>query len=193
MKKLTQNQRLEYWKYQCAALSFLRAKEVVDYLISNENSPLLYQLITSVYVLYGRPFKQRKRVRISEDIVPSKYIEEHGFLIGLRDKMFAHVDIDGLPEKDIGQLSKILIRIEDGHAQAGMASLLPIGFQYKRTRDLCQFLHDTCDRKAEKILIEAMDGDCPPPGTYEVDLSKDDTPLIRKATFPGYKSPKCPD
>lgn len=193
MKKLTQNQRLEYWKYQCAALSFIRAKEVVDYLISNENSTLIYQLLTSMYVLYGRPFKQRKRVRISEDIVPSKYMEEHGFLIDLRNKMFAHVDTDGLPEKDIGQLSKILIRIEDGHAQAGMASLLPIGFRYERIRDLCQFLYDTCNRKSEETLINAMDGDYPPPGNYEVNLCKDDAHLLIKATFPGYESPKSPD
>ena len=191
MKILTQNQRLEYWKYQCAALSFIRAKEVIDYLISNEDSPIIYQLITSVYVLYGRPFKQSGRVRISEELVPHEYSEEHSFLIGLRDKMFAHVDIEGLAEKDISQLSKILIRIiEDEHAQAGMASLLPIGFQYERTRDLCQYLCDTCDRKAEKILIEAMDGDCPPLGIYEVDVSKDETHLIKKATFPEYKSSK---
>ncbi len=193
MKKLTQNQRLEYWKYQCAALTFIRTKEVVDYLISNTNSHLEYQLLTSIYVLYGRPFKQRKQVRISEDIVPSKYTKEHGFLMDLRDKMFAHVDIDGLPEKDICQLSKILIRIEDGRAQAGMASLLPIGFQHEKIRDLCQILHDICDRKSEKILINAMETDCPPPGCYEVNLCKNNAHLITKATFPGYESPETPN
>lgn len=188
MKKLTQDQRLEYWKYQCAALSFIRTKEVVDYLISNKNIPLGYQLLTSVYILYGRPFKQKKRVRISEDIVPSKYIKEHGFLMDLRDKMFAHVDIDGLPEKDISQLSKIVIHIEDGSAKAGMASLFPIGFRYERISELCQFLHDTCNRKSEEILLDAMDGDCPPPGNYEVDLCRGDTYLIKRATFPRYES-----
>jgi hypothetical protein len=189
MKKLPQIKRLEYWKYQCAALSFIRAKEVVDYLISNKNSTLKYQLLTSVYVLYGRSFKQRKQVRMPEDIVPPEYKDVHGFLLDLRDKMFAHVDTDGLPKKGISQLSKILIHVEDGYAKAGMASLLPIGFQYERTSKLCQFLYDTCNRKSEEILMDAMDGDYPPPGDYEVNLyKKDGAHLIIKATFPGYKS-----
>ena len=180
MKKLTQEERLKYWKYQCAALSFLRAREVAEYLISNKKNPLTYQLITSLYILYGRPFKQRKQVRISEDIVPQEYLEEHGFLLDLRDKTFAHVDTDGLPEKDINQLSSILIRTQGGRAKAGMASLLPIGFQHERNRELCEILHDTCDEKSQEILIDAMDGYCPPANlTYEIDLSPGETYLIK--------------
>ncbi len=179
MKKLPLSDRLEYWKYQCAALAFLRAKEVAEYLIEHENHPLMYQLLTSLYVLYGRPFKQRKEVRISEELVPHEYSEEHSFLIVLRDKMFAHVDTDDLSEQKIENLSKILLRVQNGIAIAGMASLLPIGFQFERTRYLCNYLHETCDKKSQEILIDALDGSCPANLTYEIDLRTEDTYLIK--------------
>jgi len=183
MKKLTQDERLEYWKYQCAALSFIRAKEVADYLISNENSSLIYQLITSLYVLYGRPFKQRNKVRISEDIVPQEYLTEHRLLLDLRDKMFAHIDTDGLPEKDIIQLSKILIKVRNNIAMAGMASLLPQGYNFEKIRDLCKSLYDICDAKSQTILIYAIDGSSVPDLTYEIDLSAEKVYLIKPVNY----------
>jgi len=183
MKKLTQNERLEYWKYQCAALSFDYAKEVADYLISKENNDLIYQLITSLYILYGRPFKQRKKFRISEDIVPQEYLEEHGLLLDLRDKTFAHVDIDGLPEKDIGQLNKIKLEVRGNRAQAAMASLLPHGYNFEKIRDLCAILHGICNAKSGKILINSINGTHLPDLTYEIDLSAGDRYLIKLVEY----------
>ena len=180
MKKLPQTKRLEYWKYQCAALTFLRAKDVGEYLIEHKTSPLAYQLLTALYVLYGRPFKQRKQVRIPEQLVPSEYAEEHSLLLDLRDKMFAHVDTNGPSEKNIESLTKILMRVENGAASTGMASLLPNGFQFERTRDLCDYLREACDKESEGILLDAMDRSCPAPNlTYEIDLGPGDAYLIK--------------
>jgi hypothetical protein len=118
MKKLPLQSRLEYWKYQCASLTFYNAKAVAESMICPEQPPLVYPLLTSLYVLYGRPFKQRKRVRVSEELVPSEYAKEHGVLIGLRDKMFAHVDTDGLPSQNIQHLSNIWLGYRDGGFKA---------------------------------------------------------------------------
>jgi len=179
MKKLPLTERLEYWKYQCASLTFHNAKTVAEYLIKNKNPPLVIPLLTSLYVLYGRPFKQRKRIRISEELVPSEYMEEHSHLIGLRDKMFAHVDTDGLADKNIQHLSKIWLGYRDGGFRAGMASLFPIGFHFERTKDLCNYLHEICESKAQEILINALDGTRPSNVTYEVDLREGDRYLIK--------------
>ncbi len=183
MKKLSQDRRFEYWKYQCAALSFDYAKEVADYLICGEKSSLIYQLITSLYILYGRPFKERKKFRVSEDIVPQRYLEEHGLLLDLRDKTFAHVDIDGLPEKNVGQLSKILLKVRDGVAQGAMASLLPQGYNFERIRDLCTILHDICNEKAREILIYSIDGTRLPDLTYEIDLTAGERYLMKSVEY----------
>ena len=179
MKKLTQEKRLEYWKYQSAALSFDHAKEVADYLISNKGHALNYQLITSLYILYGRPFKQRKKFRLSEDIVPHDYLEEHSFLLGLRDKTFAHIDIVGLPEKDISQLNKILLIVKENMARAVTASLLPQGYNITRIRDLCAMLLDKCNTKAGEILREAINGTDLRDSTYEVDLRDGERDMLK--------------
>ena len=183
MKKLSQDKRFEYWKYLCAALSFDYAKEVADYLISQEKNDLTYQLITSLYILYGRPFKQRMKFRISTDIVPQEYLEEHGLLLDLRDKMFAHVDIDGLPDKDISQLSKILLKVRGNVAQAAMASLLPQGYNFEKIRDLCKILHNICNTKAEEILIYSINGTHLPDLTYEIDLTAGERYLIKLVKY----------
>jgi hypothetical protein len=179
MKKLPQDKRLEYWKYQCAALSFDYAKEVADYLISEEKNNLMYQLITSLYILYGRPFKQRKKLRISEDIVPQEYLEEHSLLLDLRDKVFGHIDIDGLPEKDISQLSKILLKVSGNIAQPAIASLLPHGYNFEKIRDLCKNPHDICNAKAGEILTDSINGTQIPDLTYEIDLAEGEKYLIK--------------
>ena len=139
----------------------------------------MYQLLTSLYVLYGRPFKQRSPLRVSEELVPREYSEQHSFLIALRDKMFAHVDTDGLSEHNINNLNKILLQVQNGVAVAATASLLPTGFQFDPIRDLCGYLHDTCDKKSQEILIDAMNGSCPADLTYEIDLRPEDAYLIK--------------
>lgn len=52
-------------------------------------------LSISLIVLYGRPFKQRKPLRLSEKLIPAQLRGTHDFLIMLRDKVTAHTDIDG--------------------------------------------------------------------------------------------------
>jgi hypothetical protein len=184
MKRLPLARRLEFWGYQHAALTFDDAAKIAVYLLDHREFPLKYPLVVSLYVLYGRPFKQRKNVRIPEGLVPSEYMEEHRFLVALRDKLFAHVDVEGLPEDGIEHLAKMVLRIEGGKAVAGMASLLPIGFQFERIKGLCDSLHQACSEKAEKILLAAMDR-APPPAnlTYEVDLGPGDRYLIKQAEW----------
>lgn len=183
MKKLTQDERLEYWKYLCATLSFDFAGEVAKYLISNPDHPLLYQLITSLYVLYGRPFKQQKKIRITEEIVPEEYFNEHNLLVSLRDKTFAHTDIDGLPEQEIKQLSKILMKVRNGTARYEMASFLPHGSNFERIEDLCKILHGICFEKSKEILILAINGDKLPDLTYEIDISEGEKYLIKLVEY----------
>lgn len=184
MKKLPLERRLEYWKYQSAELTFDDAREVSVYLIEQPKFPLMYQLLTSLYVLYGRPFKQRKNVRISEELVPSRYAEEHKFLIGLRDKLFAHADTDGLADENIDCLTKILLRASGGGLVPAMAGHLPIGLRYQEIRDLCMLLAQACHEKAQEILIDAMDGRCPPANlTYEIDLRPGESYLIKQVEW----------
>jgi hypothetical protein len=178
MKKLALSERLEYWKYQCAELTFDDAQKVAEYLIEHKDHPLMYQLLTSLYVLYGRHFK-RGDSRISEDLVPPEYLNEHKLLLNLWDKVFAHIDTDGLPDRDIDHLNKVLLRVRHGKAFPAIASNLPEGFRFESIRDLCAHLSDFCHKKAEEKLCDAMDGSCPPDLDYEIDLREGDRFLIK--------------
>jgi hypothetical protein len=184
MRKLPLARRLEYWKYECAALTFENAAEIATYLSEHKRTPLMYPLLTSLYVMYGRSFKQRKDVRIPEALVPPEYLAEHRFLIGLRDKLFAHVDVEGLTDQKIDHLTKILLRIQGRKATAGMASRFPIGFRFQRIEALCENLYQACSEKAKEILVDAMGGSWPPENlTYEVDLRPGDSYLFKQAEW----------
>ncbi len=188
MKKISKEKRIEYWKYLQAALTFDQAKEVLDYLKDNSNTPLFGQLITSLYVLYGRPFKQRRITRIPDDIIPAKFKDTHKMLLDLRDKLFAHIDIDGIPETEVDQLYKIILRRKNNIFKPATASLLPEGLQFEKISELFQILQKHFNKKADEIFNEAMDG-YPPTNSlnYEVDITTaDDAYLIKLATFPNY-------
>jgi hypothetical protein len=184
MKRLPLARRLEYWKYECAALTFENAVEIATYLIGHTRTPLMYPLLTSLYVLYGRSFKQKKNIRIPEALVPLEYLAEHRFLIGLRDKLFAHVDVEGLADQKVDHLTKILLRIQEGKASVGMASRFPIGFRFERIKALCENLYQACSEKAKEILVDAMGSSWPPEDlTYEVDLRPGDSYLLKQAEW----------
>src|SRR5688572_1383924 len=98
MKAVSFAERAEFWKWQSASIAFEMVREVCDYLLQQQlpvSHPIHDPLVTSIYALYGRPFKQRTPLRLSEDIVPKRHRSTHDALITLRDKMFAHTDIDG--------------------------------------------------------------------------------------------------
>lgn len=70
-------------------------------------------LTIAAVTAYGRPFKQRGTVRLSEDIIPAEYRETHDSTIEMRDKVIAHRDLDG-PVADWGFISQLEIVIGEG-------------------------------------------------------------------------------
>ena len=90
MKKVSLKEREQCWMYQRAAFTFQRAHSIACALRDVElrrDRERSYPLIIALYVLYGRPFKQRKSVRIPEDLVPTEFTRCHATMITLRDKI----------------------------------------------------------------------------------------------------------
>jgi len=186
MKKLPQKTRLDYWKYQYAALSFEEASKVAMFLIENSKPPLLYQplfypLLTSLVVLYMRSFGRPSSVRISDDLVPSEFTDLHDYLHVLRDKVFAHVDKNAPSDWDVKHLSKIFFGYHDGAFRPAFGQFFRDGFQIDRFKELCDTLHKICHSKSEEILEEAMDGTkhLDPILTFEIDISEGDKYLLK--------------
>ncbi len=107
-------ERTEFWKHAYARSSFVDAKLFAEMILSggfNLNDRIRKSLSVSVLVTYGRPFKQRNRVRISEKIVPASCMATHKDLIVWRDKVIAHRDLDG-PVAEWGFVSQLLVSID---------------------------------------------------------------------------------
>src|SRR3989338_9949989 len=126
MKNASVTERREFWKFMSAAAAFEQAAMACEYILLeniNERHPLSYPLMVAVVVLYSRPFKQRKVVRLIEKMVPKELKATHDFLILLRDKMFAHADTDGPAENDGNQLNKVTITVKGDLVAAGFSYL----------------------------------------------------------------------
>ena len=86
-------------------------------LLLNLNPPLndvaRKALTVAITVAYCRPFKQRRQVKLSEDVVPTHFKDIHDNLVVHRDKAVAHHDLDG-PVADWGFISQLQINIMSG-------------------------------------------------------------------------------
>lgn len=181
MKKISKSERLEYWKFLCADFSIEKAKGIASQLLKiGYDDRLFYTLLTSLYIFYGRPFKQRKPVRLSTDIIPDWFRKLHDTLILLRDKSFAHVDSDGMPEMGFDDLNRVMVRIEGATVTCGIASQIPQGLQLESVIALCDELLKKCSYHSQRIWQKSMKNWNPVNGEYEVNLDDGDGYLIKK-------------
>src|SRR5437667_9256738 len=94
----TKTERVSFWKHSYARSSFIQAREFATLLLRANPlllSPLRAAATFGVVTAYARPFKQRREVRLSRDVVPRQYRELHDETIEMRDKIIAHRDING--------------------------------------------------------------------------------------------------
>src|ERR1035437_1111495 len=80
MKNAPYQDRIECWKLQHASITFSEVKHLCEYMLKEKidsGHPLHVPLMTALHTLYGRPFNQRKEVRLAEDIVPAHFRDDH--------------------------------------------------------------------------------------------------------------------
>lgn len=180
MKKTSATERREFWKFMGASGTFEQAEKACDYILResiDERHPLSLPLMVAVVVLYSRPFKQRKVVRLIEKMVPKEFKSTHDFVILLRDKMFAHADTDG-PDYDGNQLNKVIITVKGDLVEFGFSYLQLRPEEIKRVKDLSCALAKKCAFHGEKIWNRHMRQFSEPEGEYEVNLSSGDGPFL---------------
>jgi hypothetical protein len=67
----------------------------------------------AILVSYARPFKQRRKVRLEEEVIPAEFKGTHDENIDLRDKVIAHRDTNG-PSGSWNFINDLLLSVEDG-------------------------------------------------------------------------------
>jgi hypothetical protein len=185
MIKAPYKDRIEFWKFQHASITFSEVSQLCDLILKQQivsGHPLHVSLMTSLHILYGRPFKQRgAEVRLPEDIVPAEYKKTHDALINMRDKIYAHTDIDGPKTSDNDCLNKIGVYIQDRTVRFGMTMLFPRDTQ--RIHDLAKALSEKTWYHAEKNWKRYFKGGFVKDGNYEVNVSKADDSFLKSSSW----------
>lgn len=139
--------------------------------------------MTALHVLYGRSFKQRKEVRISDEIIPDEYKETHGALINMRDQIYAHMDVDGPISTSQSLLNKIGVFINSGSIRFAMTMAFPREGQVEKIRDLTKTLSEKTWYHAEKVWQRHFGKQFIPDNRYEVNLSKENDDFLKPISF----------
>ena len=141
--------RLELWKCVYARDAFFKVQKLCQIFLDTPNIPDAVSLAISesVAITYMRPFKQKKGVRLSKDIVPEEFFGAHNDMEILRDKCFAHKDTNG-PTNGKGHSNQFRMACRDG----GMAfSVVEQFLTSKRASELIK-LSDLLITKLDPIL-----------------------------------------
>ena len=186
MIKAPYKDRVEFWKFQHASVTFAEATKLCDQIIKQKidsGHPLLASMMTTLHIFYGRPFKQRPEVRISETIIPQNYKDLHGSLINMRDQIYAHMDVDGPKTANEKSLNKVGVFIHGGEAKFALTMIFPREIQVEKIRDLTKLLSEKTWYHAEKIWRKHFKMQFVPDGDYEVNLSKDNDDFLNPISF----------
>lgn len=178
MKSVPLADRAEFWKFQSAGTAFSMVREVCDYLLQHnlpKSDPIHDPLVTAIYVLYGRPFKQRQPLRLSADIVKKEHSPTHSFLIKFRDQMFAHTDLPGPKTVDGHPLNFLTGETRNGRTTFGISVVTP---PLPSVRDLCIDLEGKLTERAHAIWRKHISKDRVSDGMSIVNLSKEDGPFL---------------
>jgi hypothetical protein len=176
--------RLEFWKLQNASITFSEVKSLCNFIIEQRivsGHPLHISLMTALHILYGRPFKQRPEVRIPEDLVPIEYKDTHDSLLNMRDKIFAHTNIDGPKTSDDYPVNKVGVSIQGGAVRFMITMLFPRDTQ--KICDLAKALSEKTWNDAEKIWQIHFKSEYVPDNDYEINLSKNDDAFLKSIQF----------
>lgn len=177
----SQSDRLAFWKFAYARSAFIEASTYVEAATGAETMGAIHRALTvGIVVAYCRPFKQRKQVRLGEDIVPPEFRAVHDDAIVIRDKIVAHRDVDG-PVAEWGLASQVRLHFDDKgffvHTLSpyAMEELLP------KLGGLTRLLIKVCDAEIGKFVSQSVPK--MPPGEYVVSLEEQPAQWLKKEEF----------
>jgi hypothetical protein len=178
--------RVEFWKFQHASVTFAEVTNLCDQIIKQKidnGHPQLASTMTTLHIFYGRPFKQRPEVRISETLVPADYKEIHDWLLNMRDQTYAHMDVDGPKTTNQSSINKIGVFVHGGQAKFALTMIHPRGIQIEKIRELTVLLSKKTWDYAEKIWRKHFKAQPVLDGDYEINLSKECDDFLKPISF----------
>ena len=160
-----------FYAYQCFRRAEAAAQHILDERLE-QSSPLFYPLVTSVYVLYGKPFKFARGVgQLGKEMIPSDYLELHRLLLQHRDQLYAHTDANAFPLADYGVVNQVRVI-----QTATEIRLFAIDFHARfplmpSVIELCRLLQEKTNYHVEKLFKRYMARVPKAVGEYAINIS----------------------
>ena len=137
--------------------------------------------MTALHTLYARPFKQKKQIRLTDDIVPSESKSLHDSIILMRDKIHSHTDLNGPGTSGGLCINKVVVR-SDGQTAIFAATMI-FPRNTPSIRDLADVLLKKCSYHSEKIWRRVMPSGIPFSGEFEININEGDDRFIKPLTW----------
>jgi hypothetical protein len=147
----------ELWKAEYAYASFNSVKDGIRSLSDGgfkRTSPEYDLLSVGIICLYSRPFTRGNAVgKISDSVVPKGFIDLHGHVLTLRDKIFAHSDGDALLGPD-QYMNAVQLRKRHGKVALYMTKAIAEPEFFERLMPLVDALIKKTNQRRSLLLTQ---------------------------------------
>lgn len=185
-------QRKELFRLEAAEACMTLALQCCERLLLLQNdtkNPIYVPLTIAMHTLYARPFSQNVGLGVlSDDLVPVQFRDIHKQHIDLRNKLYAHTDVDpsSALQTTTGELLfRVFIDKHEGTVYPGTLSIFPRTPALDSTKQLISAVHERIGAKLNESLSRLNNKlSALPDGRYEVDItSEGDVPAFKPIPY----------
>ncbi len=146
------------WKMFYARESFRQARNAAEHIYStrmDSKSPLFYPLITSVHVLYAKPFTRGDAVgKLGDEMIPDEHKELHKLILEHRHQVYAHRDGDGFELSDKGSVNQVRAIADHREARLVATDFHARFPAMESIIELCRLLETKTDHHVSKLWLK---------------------------------------
>lgn len=170
--------RIAFFRAQTAAIAFSMACDAAKFIAETsltKSDSIHDPLVTSMVIHYGRPFKQRRPLRLPDSIVPEIDLGFHKALLEIRDKVVAHTDVDGPLAQDGYLINELAGYTRSDATHFGITIITP---DLGRFISLTESLSRTLTEEAQRVWVKYFSSVRVPDGTTIVNLEEGNQPFL---------------
>jgi len=178
----TYDLRRELWLLTYASNSCKLVHHLCDFALSDkclEGDSTYTGIINAIYVVYARPFHWCRGIgRLTEDDIPPESVPLHDEIIHLRDKLYAHKDLNGYQiESEI--FNTVRVVVINGAITMLSNELIPRGPKLQRIMEHVDGLVVHFDTKSRTLLQKIRRPGWPPDGEYILNMEATSDDIFR--------------
>ncbi|MBM9515235.1 hypothetical protein [Desulfogranum marinum] len=165
--------RRELWLLTYASNSCRLVRHLCDVTQSDlccEGDSTYTGIINAIYAVYGRPFHWCRGIgRLTIDDLPSESITMHNEMLHLRDKLYAHKDIEGY-QVESEQFNTVRAVVVNGAITMVSNELIPRGAKIRTIIPHVEKLVEHFEEKSKELIKRIRRPGWPTDGEYILNM-----------------------